>query len=610
MNITINELLLNKQVKFGQGETSKTTTVEAPVPQTQSADAGMKALTFKGMQNLMANPQLAQNVSFGSKANAAKVLTGTAMAAAAMMAASCQDKISQEQNVDVKIDIPTEITTLLTTIANDLKTLISQGEATQTFQKAYLTAMANVTSMIQQGFADLKDYAKLVIRGMADDKDLQNQIFAELKAQGKNDTEARAYFAEKVGNIIKLLEEGKIDLAAAVQMLNNIDGHVASIDAKLDNVIAHLNTISINLDEIKKENAAYHKQDLMYDKQTNMLLGINNQLLGIGNMQRNQQIENDEKTYNEIVNFRNDFNAKTDSLIVLGNEQPEKLIETINNAVMRGEKLATMLNWRTNMSLAEINKSINDFKNGQLAWDEKFYELQVENNKLFKTYLPLIKNITPDNSSLLLKLQEVLDAINKNTEVTQDGVNATKEDVEAQKEANRLLKELIAKADPFIEGVNNHMKNVEKNWNTLLPLIKAASDKAGTQRDVIINLIKDYFPDFKAALEGIEDNTDSLNVIGGSPSNPLTISDLDQLLNKYTNKINDNNDDNAEKYQKPLSTLLQKILNDLDEIKDDVNAMREDMPNLDHDNDGLWLKDLDDIVKKIYEALLVDEGVH
>lgn len=492
-------------------------------------------------------------------------LTLTPIAALGLFAASCQDEINQEQNT--KITLPSDKNEELEEIKGYVKELVEQGKATAVFQKAMLTAIANVTSLIQKGIYDLQEYNKLVIESMRDDKDLQKQILAELKAQGKSDAEARAFFAEKVDEIIGLLNSGSINLMEAIDLLRNISDHVTSIDEKMDTVISQLSTLNSNVDSIKQENAAYHKEALKNG-------AINNELLGIGNKQREKQIEIGQKTYEAVLALKDGV----DELIKLGNEKPDELIKAVYAAIEKGEDIANRLGWTLDMNAKEIIKTLNDFKEKQLAWNERFYEIQVENNKLFKSYLPLLKNLTDDNKKVLDKLEKVISAINKNTDVTEDAVKA-------QEETNKLLRELIAKADPFIDGVNRHMNNVEQNWKTLLPLINAAKQQAGEQRQALIDLINNYGPKVINYLDSIKANTDSLNVIGGSQTNPLTASDIDQLLTKFGNT-----------YQKPIADLLKSIL--------------DDMKNLDRDNDGLWLEKIEKHVNEIEEILSVDEGVH
>ena len=66
MNINANELLLlNKKVRFGE-DTEKPTQqqiVEQPTTQETAPQAGMNALMFQGMSNVVSNPQLAANLN-------------------------------------------------------------------------------------------------------------------------------------------------------------------------------------------------------------------------------------------------------------------------------------------------------------------------------------------------------------------------------------------------------------------------------------------------------------------------------------------------------------------------------------------------------------------
>ena len=66
MKINANELLLlNKKVRFGEeaGKPAQPQIIEQPTTQETNPQAGMNALMFQGMNNVVSNPQLATNLS-------------------------------------------------------------------------------------------------------------------------------------------------------------------------------------------------------------------------------------------------------------------------------------------------------------------------------------------------------------------------------------------------------------------------------------------------------------------------------------------------------------------------------------------------------------------
>ena len=66
MNINANELLLlNKKVRFGEeaGKSTQPQIIEQPTTQETNPQAGMNALMFQGMNNVVSDPQLATNLS-------------------------------------------------------------------------------------------------------------------------------------------------------------------------------------------------------------------------------------------------------------------------------------------------------------------------------------------------------------------------------------------------------------------------------------------------------------------------------------------------------------------------------------------------------------------
>ena len=96
MNITkTNMLLLDNRIKKDDSDEKNTTS--STVTTTVEPQAGMKALTFQGLQNLMANPALAEKVGMNNSdiafkaapANALKTIGMAAVLAGALGLTSC-----------------------------------------------------------------------------------------------------------------------------------------------------------------------------------------------------------------------------------------------------------------------------------------------------------------------------------------------------------------------------------------------------------------------------------------------------------------------------------------------------------------------------------------
>ena len=166
MNIMkTNMLLLDNRIRKDDGD--KTTTVAAPVPTTVQPQAGMKALMFQGMQNLMANPRLAsqvgvmnddadadanntaapKNVAFkGGKAR--KLILGGMMAlTAAMGLTSCNDKeyisvpaTKVENSVVVNVDL-SAMTALVTMMQSTLTQMLLQQQLSYEQFNKYMQQM-------------------------------------------------------------------------------------------------------------------------------------------------------------------------------------------------------------------------------------------------------------------------------------------------------------------------------------------------------------------------------------------------------------------------------------------------------------------------------------
>ena len=149
MNILkTNMLVLDSKIRKENGENS--TVTEAPVPQTTNPEAGIKALMFQGMKNLMENPELAQeagikneepktenesaksyvapyssNIAFGSKAGfKALKLAGLAvlLTAAATSLTSCRDN-TERPRIEITNIVSSEQTVSAINVAKKYKNI-------------------------------------------------------------------------------------------------------------------------------------------------------------------------------------------------------------------------------------------------------------------------------------------------------------------------------------------------------------------------------------------------------------------------------------------------------------------------------------------------------
>ncbi len=267
--------LNNKFLKEDAGNTP----VETPIPSTTDPQKGMKALSFLGMQNLMANPKLAQevgvmnntsDVSFkgGKFANAAKVSTmvlGTAMAAAALTSCDKDIKVSQSQTVIVDMQPVVDAIEQLRNDINENNKAETQRdkEIIEALNNA-LRGMYQLQTLVSNQTLTIEQFKELVLGKMVNGE-LQRSAILDAIIVLQDKTEQAAIYA--VTSIINAFENKQISFEQAMaeiqallkdnnSLLSDIKAMLAKHFDKYDTDMAELKSLAYG---IKKEQEATRK---------------------------------------------------------------------------------------------------------------------------------------------------------------------------------------------------------------------------------------------------------------------------------------------------------------------------------------------------------------
>ena len=216
MNIQKTDLVLLNKIRFA-GENAP----QAPVPETteKSAEAGMKALSFQGMKNLMGNPALAQKVGIEGDEEAAEknpAFKGgkQKMATAALVLASL---------------IGTGALTSCKNEGDEYTQIAEQSVTVDQTQTAILQALLEEIQAMRQ---DMKDRDAAYQQKF---DQVINLIF-DLYTISQKEAVDNATFREKVitnqDAIIFLVEQQGIKSDKANELLNNILNSNLSIEAQ------------------------------------------------------------------------------------------------------------------------------------------------------------------------------------------------------------------------------------------------------------------------------------------------------------------------------------------------------------------------------------------
>ena len=370
MNINANELLLlNKKVRFGEeaGKSTQPQIIEQPTTQETNPQAGMNALMFQGLNNVVSNPQLATNlnvmraevaeegqqtvknntpeeatplktnVAFQGKASKFKnVAMGALMALMSLGAAStlqsCQPDVTVTQSVDVDMSALMEMVNELKALRQEMA---DRDEANAKKMDQIIAMFNQVITLVQQGQLNDQQFYNLMLEN-------QKLIVDMMVKQGYNQEEAN-------------------------KKLDTIINSNMSIEEKLDAIKNLVGTIKVSLDDIKasldkaeKDRAEFKEMFKENNANVKELLEQGRVIIA-SDSARNAKLDN---LANAIKNLNIDMNSGIDKLADKLNMSTNQLIAVMKQLGYRQEQI-------TKMTAAEILAAIKENtaetkKNGEI----------------------------------------------------------------------------------------------------------------------------------------------------------------------------------------------------------------------------------------------------
>ena len=370
MNINANELLLlSKKVRFGEeaGKSTQPQIIEQPTTQETNPQAGMNALMFQGLNNVVSDPQLATNlnvmraevaeegqqtvknntpeeatplktnVAFQGKASKFKnVAMGALMALMSLGAAStlqsCQPDVTVTQSVDVDMSALMEMVNELKALRQEMA---DRDEANAKKMDQIIAMFNQVITLVQQGQLNDQQFYNLMLEN-------QKLIVDMMVKQGYNQEEAN-------------------------KKLDTIINSNMSIEEKLDAIKNLVGTIKVSLDDIKasldkaeKDRAEFKEMFKENNSNVKELLEQGRVIIA-SDSARNAKLDN---LASAIKNLNIDMNSGIDKLADKLNMSTNQLIAVMKQLGYRQEQI-------TKMTAAEILAAIKENtaetkKNGEI----------------------------------------------------------------------------------------------------------------------------------------------------------------------------------------------------------------------------------------------------
>lgn len=547
MNINANELLLlSKKVRFGEeaGKPAQPQIIEQPTTQETNPQAGMNALMFQGMNNVVSDPQLATNlnvmreevaeegqqtvknntpeeatplktnVAFQGKASKFKnVAMGALMALMSLGAASslqsCQPDVNVSQSVDIDMAAITELISQMQALMQQMK---EQQEITNSELQKINAYLLQLMQEVQNGNINQEQFYQKMYTYMIQNKANQEIIIQQLVNNGKSQEEAN----KLIKDLIAKVDAGIISAQQAMETIQNLLGDIKGL---LGQVISSLN-------KAEKDRAEF--KELLKENNANV-----------------KELIEQGKT---IIASDSVRNAKLDDLA--------SAIKNLNIDMNSGiDKLADKLNMSTNQLIAVMK---------QLGYNQE-----------------QITKMTA--AEILAAIKENTAETKKNGEIMLVGFN----------NLEGIIKDYGAKGEAFAKDVLNYIAAVgfemNRNFGDLIAEVKAGR----VSLDEIKTLIAAMNKNIEKNGEAAKDNTDKiLNYIAAVGY------DMNRNFTAILNAIN-NGGKGTEKIEALLEKILEKQDQNMNKIDTNCKAIIEAMGNIKVDGGKIDLSSIEAMLKDL-----------
>ena len=560
MNINANELLLlNKKVRFGEeaGKSTQPQIIEQPTTQETNPQAGMNALMFQGMNNVVSNPQLATNLSV------------------------MREEVAEEGQQTVKNNTPEEATPLKTNVAfqgkaskfknvamGALMALMSLGAAS-TLQscknegdKFYDNGKTEVnTNVTINYYTDeskwnqfMDKFQQYIDNQEKNNQQTQEQLNALYKlvnnilVQMKNDSDNSKYYYQQLFELL----------------MKNNDNQQILIDIAKQNGITEEKILAVVAELKAKVEAGQLTQAEAMKKLLDLVGQININISDI-----KASLDRAEKDRAEFKEMLKENNANVKELIEQG-----KTIIASDSA--RNAKLDNLANAIKNLNI-DMNSGI----------DKLADKLNMSTNQLIAVMKQLgyrQEQITKMTAAeILAAIKENTAETKKNGEIMLVGFN----------NLEGIIKDYGAKGEAFAKDVLNYIAAVgfemNRNFGNLIAEVKAGRVSLDEIKALIAAMNKNIEKNGEAA----KDNTDKiLNYIAAVGY------DMNRNFTAILNAIN-NGGKGTEKIEALLEKVLEKQDQNMNKIDTNCKAIIEAMSNIKVDGGKIDLSSIEAMLREL-----------
>lgn len=603
MNINASELLLlNKKVRFGEeaGKPAQPQIIEQPTTQETNPQAGMNALMFQGMNNVVSNPQLATNLSvmreevaeegqqtvkndtqdeasplktnvaFQGKASrfkniAMSALMGLMTLGAASTLQSCQPDVNVSQSVDIDMTAITEMIAQMQALMQQMK---EQQEITNSQLQTMNAYLLQLMQEVQNGNINQEQFYQKMYAYMIQNESNQEIIIQQLVNNGKSQDEAN----KLIQDLIAKVDAGIISAQQAMETIQNLLGDIKGLLGQVLSSLTKAENDRAELIELAKQGNA--NTSTLIDKADIFIESSNT---------ANAKLD-EIKSSIEKANM--DSNANFDAVVKTLNMNKDQLIGVMMKLGYTQAKIQKMTAGQiiaaikentqvTKNNNATLNEILAEVKSGKLSAEEaskKIINLLENIQKSLDQVIVSIKDHYHNDANVTVYLQKIQELLEKNNDKT-DSTNGILNNIYNLVETNGT------KADDMGKQILNYIAAVgfemNRNFGKLIEEVQTGNGKLDYMTELMVALnkqVKQNGEDGKKlgneilnylGAVGFEMNRNFTAVLGAINNGTAKLGDIEKLVAQLNTLVKENNENNQK--------LGNQIINYLGKLGTDMN---------------------------------------
>lgn len=560
MNINANELLLlNKKVRFGEeaGKPAQPQIIEQPTTQETNPQAGMNALMFQGMNNVVSNPQLATNLSVMREEVAEEgqqtVKNDTQDEASPLKTnVAFQGKVSRFKNVAMSA-----LMGLMTLgAASTLQSCTNEGEKFYDNSKTEVNTNVTVNYYTDESkwnqFMD--KFQQYIDNQEKNNQQTQEQLNALYKlvnnilVQMKNDSDNSKYYYQQLFELL----------------MKNNDNQQILIDIAKQNGITEEKILAVVADLKAKVEAGQLTQAEAMKKLLDLVGQININVSDI-----KASLDRAEKDRAEFKEMLKENNANVKELI----EQGKTIIASDS---VRNAKLDDLASAIKNLNI-DMNSGIDNLAD----------KLNMSTNQL----IAVMKQLGYNQEQITkMTAAEILAAIKENTAETKKNGEIM---LVGFNNLEGIIKDYGAKGEAFAKDVLNYIAAVgfemNRNFGDLIAEVKAGNVSLDDIKALIAAMNKNIEKNGETAKENNDKILNYIAAVG---------YEMNRNFTAVLNAIN-NGAKGAEKIKALLEKVLEKQDQNMNKIDTNCKAIIEAMGNIKVDGGKIDLSSIEAMLKDL-----------